>query len=105
VQPWTGTVQGRAAIGFAIGAAAMMVVPSATRVEAATFVVNDTRDRVDSRLGNGVCRTSSDTCTLRATIQEANPRPGPDVITLRDRTYALTRRAINDDDITTGDER
>ena len=56
----------------------------------ATFPVTSTSDRVDSSPGNGTCRTSAGTCTLRAAVQEANALPGADTIVLRSATYALT---------------
>ncbi|HEY8602042.1 MAG TPA: choice-of-anchor Q domain-containing protein [Thermomicrobiales bacterium] len=43
--------------------------PSAAAV---TFDVNDTNDVVDAAPGNGTCATGTNTCTLRAAIQEAN---------------------------------
>ena len=94
--------------GIAVVASVAVMVPAVRMAEAATFIVDDTRDRVDSRPGNGVCRTSSGTCSLRAAIQEANARAGADVITFRlsgsgSRTYTITRAPTNDNDITTGD--
>src|SRR5688572_8997984 len=113
VQRWVMTSVGRAGmsgyrkarwiLGVALIGAVAVVVPVPTPAHAATYVVNDTRDRVDSRPGNGVCRTSSGTCSLRAAVQEANARSGADVITLRSGTYTITRAPTNDNDITTGD--
>ncbi len=37
-------------------------------------------DRSDSNPGDGQCKTSKNTCTLRAAIQEANASPGADTI-------------------------
>lgn len=37
-------------------------------------------DRPDSNPGDGQCKTSKNTCTLRAAIQEANASPGADTI-------------------------
>ena len=45
---------------------------------------------MDTVPGNGTCRTSAGTCTLRAAVQEANALPGADTIVLRSATYALT---------------
>lgn len=47
---------------------------------AATFVVNSTSDGADDQVGDGVCRTTLGTCTLRAALQEANSVVGPHVI-------------------------
>src|SRR5687768_14052285 len=80
----------------------LVAVPNGT-VYAASFTVNDTRDRVDSNPGNGVCRTGAGTCTLRAAIQEANARSGADTITVPAGTYMLTRAPLNENGITTGD--
>lgn len=41
-------------------------------VERDTLVVDSTGDQVDSSAGDGACRASGPTCTLRAAIQEAN---------------------------------
>jgi CSLREA domain-containing protein len=70
---------------------------------AAAFVVNDTRDRVDSSIGNGMCRTSAGTCTLRAAIQEANALAGADTIQLPRGTYTLTIAPLNGNLAETGD--
>ena len=67
------------------------------------IVVNDTADRVDAGIGNGVCATSAGRCTLRAAIQEANALIRPDSITLPARAYALTLPRVNDDTPGTGD--
>src|SRR5688572_23226694 len=80
----------------------LVAVPNGT-VYAASFTVNDTRDRVDTNPGNGMCRTSAGTCTLRAAIQEANARSGADTIHLRPGTYILTRAPLNENGISTGD--
>src|SRR5688500_1837174 len=39
---------------------------------AASFTVNSTADQPDVSPGDGICRTASNTCTLRAAIMEAN---------------------------------
>lgn len=48
--------------------------------EPRTHVVNSAGSENDAALGNGECRTAAGTCTLRAAIQEASARPGPDRI-------------------------
>src|ERR687896_1209197 len=53
------------------------------------LVVNDTADRPDVSVGNGVCATSAGRCTLRAAIQEANMRQGADTITVPGGTYPI----------------
>jgi len=70
---------------------------------AADLVVNDTRDRTDSSIGNGICRTGANTCTLRAAVQEANALPGADVIHVPAGVYELEIPSINDDLPGTGD--
>lgn len=47
-----------------------------------TFVVDALDDEVDANPGDGVCRTASGTCTLRAAIQEADDSLLPHVIQL-----------------------
>ena len=67
------------------------------------FVVNDTSDRVDVLAGDGACRTSVGTCTLRAAIQEANASPGADAILVAAGTYALAIAPQGENGIATGD--
>lgn len=55
-----------------------------------TFNVNSFSDAVDLLPGDGLCKTATGVCTLRAAIQEANAHPGSDVIALRAGTYKLT---------------
>ncbi len=54
---------------------------SATPARAASpFTVDSAADSADASLGDGVCATALGKCTLRAAIQEANLRSGPDTI-------------------------
>ena len=46
----------------------------------ATYIVDDSGDDEDANPGNGSCATTEDKCTLRAAIEEANERTGPDII-------------------------
>jgi len=48
--------------------------------EALTFVVNSVSDSGDAKIGDGLCRTASGVCTLRAAIAEANSHSGADTI-------------------------
>src|SRR2546423_11727291 len=49
------------------------VVPVASQARLVpTFVVNSTGNASDVNLGNGICATSTNKCTLRAAIEEAN---------------------------------
>ncbi len=73
------------------------------RVFAYSFVVNSTADRVDSNPGDGVCRTSANTCTLRAAIQEANASPGLDSLYVPSGVYTITIPPMNDNFIDNGD--
>jgi predicted outer membrane repeat protein len=67
------------------------------------FTVNDTSDRVDVRVGDGACRTSAGTCTLRAAIQETIALPGPDTIFVPGGTYALEIPPLNQNLAANGD--
>ena len=84
--------------GAMIAGAVTVAMPWAgsNPVSAASLTVNDTADRVDSQVGNGECRTSAGTCTLRAAIQEANALPGPDTITVPTGTYAIAIAPLGD---------
>ncbi len=78
-----------------------MAAPGA--VEAATFTVTSLLDQTDVLRGDGICATASDTCTLRAAIQEANAFPGPDTIKLGTGVYMLTLAGKSEDSCATGD--
>jgi CSLREA domain-containing protein len=43
---------------------------------AALYEVNSTGDQVDETPGNGVCKTTANTCTLRAAVEESNESAG-----------------------------
>src|ERR671915_1556066 len=68
-----------------------------------TFIVNDTADVVDASIGNGVCRTTAGTCTLRAAIQEANAHAGADLIYVEPGTYQIAIAPINENASNVGD--
>jgi CSLREA domain-containing protein len=71
---------------------------------AATFTVDDVTDQVDDNPGDGSCHTASNTCTLRAAVQEANALAGADTILLtRNETYALSIDGNGEDAAATGD--
>src|SRR6266853_3624466 len=69
---------------------------------AATFVVNTTADTADAVPGDGKCADSSNACSLRAAIQEANALAGLDTIQLGAATYVLSG-AAGDDAALSGD--
>ncbi len=48
-----------------------MVLRLSQGVAEKTFMVNNTDDRVDAVTGNGVSRTATKICLLRAVIEEA----------------------------------
>lgn len=53
-------------------------------VFAQTFIVNTSLDATDVHLGDGVCDidegSAGSQCSLRASITEANARPGKDIV-------------------------
>ncbi|MEJ2600905.1 MAG: Ig-like domain-containing protein, partial [Anaerolineales bacterium] len=64
----------------------------------ADFIVDSPQDMPDASTGSGGCADSSGACTLRAAIQEADARPGPQTIALSDQTYQIsTTLSINSD--------
>ncbi len=69
---------------------------------AATFNVDSFGDGNDQSVGDGICRTTTSVCTLRAAIQEANFNTSLDEINLPSGTYSLTLAGI-DDNSTAGD--
>src|ERR671915_414415 len=66
-----------------------LLVPSLANAQRPAFQVNDTNDRVDADLGDGLCRTSQNTCTLRAAVQQANMLNGADAIDLPGGIYTI----------------
>src|ERR671915_434123 len=66
-----------------------LLVPSLANAQRPAFQVNDTNDRVDANLGDGLCRTSQNTCTLRAAIQQMNMLNGADTIDLPGGVYTI----------------
>jgi CSLREA domain-containing protein len=62
---------------------------------AASFTVTTTADTADAWVGDGVCADVHGRCTLRAAVQEANARPGADIITLPAGTYTLSFVPLN----------
>lgn len=85
----------------------LLTTPVKSVRAAATFTVNSISDIVDANPGNGVCATSTNVCTLRAAVMEANALAGADVIVLEPRRYTLTidgnSSADNDDTSASGD--
>jgi large repetitive protein len=78
---------------------AMLAAPT----YAATFAVNSVNDAVDAMPGDGICRTRSGVCTLRAAVQEANALAGADSITLLAGQFLLTVGGRDEDAAATGD--
>ena len=72
---------------------------------AVNFTVNDTADLVDSNTADGQCLTASNTCTLRAAIQQANALlgPGTDAVNIPAGIYRLTIPGVGDDQAASGD--
>ncbi|MCP5097241.1 MAG: hypothetical protein GY943_16970 [Chloroflexi bacterium] len=68
-----------------------------------TYIVDSTLDEVDTNPGDGVCHTASNSCTLRAAVQEANAHSGQDTVVLSNNIYTLTISGFDEDFSTTGD--
>jgi hypothetical protein len=57
-----------------------------------TFIVNSSLDELDADVSDGICRSASGVCTLRAAVMQANAFTGPGVvIKLPPGTYSITR--------------
>ncbi|MBI5450308.1 MAG: CSLREA domain-containing protein [Gammaproteobacteria bacterium] len=69
---------------------ALAILLPLSTARAFTYTVNDTADAVDTSPGDGLCNTGTNTCSLRAAIQEANTWPGADTITIPAGSYTLT---------------
>jgi len=64
----------------AVLAISFVAVQASPAAAAGPFVVDDPVDAVDAAI-DGVCATSSGTCTLRAAVQEANASGGTTIVT------------------------
>ncbi len=60
--------------------AASVLASSEPAHAATTFTVNNKGDGSDANLADGLCKTSSGVCTLRAAIEQANTTSGADTI-------------------------
>jgi CSLREA domain-containing protein len=79
-------------------------VSSLIAAPAATFVVNTTTDAVDSSIGDGICRTAANQCSLRAAISEANFTAAADSITFSiNGTFNITLSGTNENNNSRGD--
>jgi CSLREA domain-containing protein len=62
-----------------------------------SYVVNSTADEPDADPADGVCRTASGDCTLRAAMMQANFATGPNTIIVPPGVYLITRVGYDDD--------
>ena len=83
-----------AALAAALSVVAVLALAPDRAAAALPIAVNDTTDRPDRSIGNGVCATAAGTCTLRAAIQEANALLGQDTITLPPGTFELENPSV-----------
>ncbi len=68
---------------------------------APTFTVNSTLDEADVNPGNGICRSSSNVCTLRAAVMEANKTNGATIIVpVGDYVLTIPFSGVSKDDST-----
>lgn len=67
------------------------------------YIVDSSADLADADTGDGICQTSSSTCTLRAAIQQANAWPGTDSIVLPAGTYTLSIAGAGENAAASGD--
>ena len=70
---------------------------------ATEFTVDTTTDAVDANLGDGLCQTVDQQCSLRAAVQEANALAGEDLINLPAGVYNLTLHGVAENLSATGD--
>jgi large repetitive protein len=93
----------RAGLGVPLALAAVLALTPASARAALPLAVNDTADVPDRNIGDGVCATAQNRCTLRAAIQESNALLGQDTINLPPGTYELEIPTVNEDSPTSGD--
>src|SRR5262245_44840178 len=84
-------------------AASLLLGVSASASALTTFSVNDTTDRVDDNLADGICHTAQGTCSLRAAIMQANHTADASWIVLPSGNYGPGIGATGDDGEDSGD--
>ena len=67
------------------------------------FTTDTLSDQNDANTSDGICASDTNTCSLRAAIEQANALPGPHTITLSAGTYSLTITGRDEDAAATGD--
>ncbi len=70
----------RAVVALLLFGGTMAVFPTAVAANTGLIVVNSTGDQPDANATDGLCRTSSGTCTLRAAIKHGNDTWGDNTI-------------------------
>jgi hypothetical protein len=76
--------------GAAIVVSGVLCFAGAQAAQAEVFVVNSTADVPVAKLGEHVCVSTADTCTLRAAVQEADIDGGTNTIVVPPGDYKLT---------------
>jgi hypothetical protein len=76
--------------GAAIVVSGLLCFAGAQAAQAEVFVVNSTADVPVAKLGEHVCVSTADTCTLRAAVQEADIDGGTNTIIVPAGHYKLT---------------
>ena len=92
--------RGRKSVGLI---AAMAAFATAGSASSAVYVVDHASDGGDLDPADGICSTSTGTCTLRAAIQQANQNPGHDVVELPAGVYSIGIGGQFEDAGATGD--
>lgn len=90
-------------ISYLLGIVGAVIFFTACVASGAVFTVNSVEDAVDSLPGDGTCRTISNSCSLRAAIQEANASASDDEIVVPRGVYVLTLQGRAEDAAATGD--
>lgn len=94
-------IMGVTAQRAAVGVLALLMATQA--FGAVTFTVNSTADSIDNDLGDGVCPTAANTCTLRAAVMQANVTAIDSTIQLPAGTYTLVRPVLGANGADQGD--
>ncbi|MCB1583847.1 MAG: hypothetical protein KDI92_12345, partial [Xanthomonadales bacterium] len=81
----------------------LMLIGLSCHCSAVTYQVDTTLDQTDVLLGDGLCKTINDQCSLRAAIQESNQTVNTDVILVPGGDYLLGIPGIDEDQAATGD--
>ncbi|GAB4527245.1 MAG: hypothetical protein OHK0046_44870 [Anaerolineae bacterium] len=104
---WKDIMRSRFAILLLLLTLLVLTVQFSISAQETVFTVDTTSDESDANIGDGVCATAEDACSLRAAIEEANAGTGTFTIEFAigtgEQTIAVTKTKLGERDDTVPD--